>query len=365
MTASFWSFAGRAVVALTIALLFLSVLIISSIQQTVATAVSQSTLKTDWNTGLRIVREAQDRADSLASLKADRARQSAQARRLQTAAERLGSLFFELVGDALPVIVAVADSGECPALRAALDRPNSNAVDHWRALQICYQGGNVPPRWRTSVASLLQRPDTAISLRQRLDRTELELRSRTSEIARLDTEINATQAAIPTGNNLDMLTYLLELPVIGTFGLVDIPPPMMQIILSFVSGLFGALVITLVVAVYPDNSASFSRSEHYYHRLFLGGLVSILIFVLLGGGLVVLGTSGGVFQGGGNYLSFCAIGIVAGMFSDRVALWVSEHLDTILARNPGRHNQAAAGRGGVDTTGGGASGGGGQPPARS
>ena len=55
--------------------------------------------------------------------------------------------------------------------------------------------------------------------------------------------------------------------------------------------------------------------------------------VVLGGGTAVLGTSGGFGDGEANFLAFCAIGILAGMFSDRVAQWLSGRADAFFSRD--------------------------------
>jgi hypothetical protein len=105
--------------------------------------------------------------------------------------------------------------------------------------------------------------------------------------------------------------------------LVYVPPSLMAIFLAFVSGLFGALLITLVLFVYPENKFNFTRSEAYGGRILLGGLIALGVFVLLYSGVAVLGgaeTSGNAQ----NLMAYSAIGILSGMFSDQAAGWLSE-----------------------------------------
>ena len=104
--------------------------------------------------------------------------------------------------------------------------------------------------------------------------------------------------------------------------LVYVPPALMAIILAFASGLFGALLITLVIFVYPENKYNFTRSESYGGRILLGGLIALGVFVLLYSGVAVLG---GVETGNSqNLMAYAAIGILSGMFSDQAAGWLSE-----------------------------------------
>jgi hypothetical protein len=106
--------------------------------------------------------------------------------------------------------------------------------------------------------------------------------------------------------------------------LVYVPPALMAIILAFASGLFGALLITLVIFVYPDSQFKFTKSASYGGRILLGGLIALGVFVLLYSGVAVLG---GNETGGNshNLMAYAAIGILSGMFSDQAAGWLSEH----------------------------------------
>jgi hypothetical protein len=116
-----------------------------------------------------------------------------------------------------------------------------------------------------------------------------------------------------------------------------------QLLLAFASGLFGALLITLVLVVYPKNDLTLSSGEGGYGaRILLGGLISICVFVVLGGGTAVLGTSGAFAEGEANFLAFCAIGILAGMFSDRVANWLSARAETFFTAETKKKEKGAA-----------------------
>jgi hypothetical protein len=116
--------------------------------------------------------------------------------------------------------------------------------------------------------------------------------------------------------------------------LVYVPPSLTAIVLAFVSGLFGALLITLVLFVYPDNRFNFTRSATYEGRILLGGLIALGVFVLLYSGVAVLG---GASATGSNHnlMAYSAFGILSGMFSDQAAGWLSDRAAFTSRGGPG------------------------------
>ncbi|HEX8064605.1 MAG TPA: hypothetical protein VF535_15495 [Allosphingosinicella sp.] len=124
--------------------------------------------------------------------------------------------------------------------------------------------------------------------------------------------------------------------------LVDFPPPVLQLLLSASAGAFGALLITLILLVYPKTDLKFSTSSGFWERIMLGGFIAVCVYIVLLGGTAVLGTAS-FDQGGANYMTFCAISVLAGMFSDRVAHWLSQRADLFFkdegAANSGRVSQ--------------------------
>jgi hypothetical protein len=119
--------------------------------------------------------------------------------------------------------------------------------------------------------------------------------------------------------------------------LVFVTPSLMPIILAFASGLFGALLITLVLSVYPANRFKFTKSNSYSGRLLLGGLIALGVVVLLFSGVAVLGGEGGTPESQ-NMMAYAAIGLLAGMFSDQAADWLSR-TSRFAATGPGDENQ--------------------------
>ena len=119
--------------------------------------------------------------------------------------------------------------------------------------------------------------------------------------------------------------------------LVQLPPAMMQIVAAFFSGMFGALLLTLVLIVYPNvNLGIATPGGNYGERILLGGLIAICVLIVLGGGTAVLGTGNPFADGSANVHAFSAIGVLAGMFSDRVAQWLSKSATTFFGDRSGQ-----------------------------
>ena len=125
--------------------------------------------------------------------------------------------------------------------------------------------------------------------------------------------------------------------------LANYPPFIVHVLLSFFSGMFGALLVTMVFVVYPSKLRERVSAKLYYKRVFLGGLVAVTVFIVLTGGASILGT-GDTGQVATNVMSFTAIGLLAGMFSDTVADWLSVRAKTMFSTEDdgkdGRDDQA-------------------------
>ena len=101
------------------------------------------------------------------------------------------------------------------------------------------------------------------------------------------------------------------------------PPATLQILLAFMSGAFGALLIAQILIVYPENQLGLTKGEGFEARIGLGGMVAVCVYIILGSGAVLLGDSSSL-EGDANVMTFAGVGVLAGMFSDRVAAWLSE-----------------------------------------
>ncbi|MEA3065432.1 MAG: hypothetical protein QOJ27_1884 [Sphingomonadales bacterium] len=142
--------------------------------------------------------------------------------------------------------------------------------------------------------------------------------ARQLEVNRL---VNDLRTVAPTRKQFAMLDSL-ENPGGLPINPVNYPPFIIHVLLSFFSGTFGALLITMVFVVYPSKLRERVSAKLYYKRVFLGGLVALTVFIVLTGGASILGTSE-ASPDDANIMSFTAIGLLAGMFSDTVADWLS------------------------------------------
>ena len=105
----------------------------------------------------------------------------------------------------------------------------------------------------------------------------------------------------------------------------DVPPSIMPILLTFVSGIFGSLLVNLILIVYPNNSVGLYQGQRFTQHVILGGLIATAVYIVMKAGVSVLSLSD-TGDTPDAFLTFSAIGIFAGMFSDRAARWLSENV---------------------------------------
>lgn len=116
--------------------------------------------------------------------------------------------------------------------------------------------------------------------------------------------------------------------------LVKFPPALLQILLTFASGLFGALLVTLILEVYPSSEISSEKRARPIARTILGGCIALCVYVVILSGTAVIGAGGSSSGAGTNYMAFCGIGVLAGMFADRVAGWLSDRANQMFKPEP-------------------------------
>lgn len=120
--------------------------------------------------------------------------------------------------------------------------------------------------------------------------------------------------------NLPLLAFALQLP-----------PFCIQILLAISSGVFGSLLVTLILLVYPNNEFEISKSSEFTGRLILGGLISLCVYMILGAGSTIIGGGFAGLQAGDiNVMGFSFACVLAGAFSDRVAAWLSNNAKEIF-----------------------------------
>lgn len=112
---------------------------------------------------------------------------------------------------------------------------------------------------------------------------------------------------------------------------LDTPPSLLPFFLIFFSGFFGAILFQMILIVYPNSELRTDSSKHYSMRIILGGVIAMAMFVVLASGSAVLGSNEALFNARANIYSLSAIGILAGMFSNRVAGWLSNRAKNFMA----------------------------------
>lgn len=203
--------------------------------------------------------------------------------------------------------------------------PGKDQMSLWHAARRCLMLESPASAEGAALQAALNRSPSAEALHQRklaqgriADRAYNQLQATRSSIATTREKVREGQALRSAFEEMRVLRRGW-LP--GAALLVYFPPTLVQILLAFVSGLFGALLITLVLAVYPKSTVKFAGGEGFGARILLGGLIAVGVFIVLRGGVSVLGTPTELSTVPSNVMTFSALGILAGMFSDRVAFW--------------------------------------------
>lgn len=163
----------------------------------------------------------------------------------------------------------------------------------------------------------------------------------TSELALVDekiklakSEIDKNRALLPIWQNVNGVRQSAPFSwLCGTIICpINTPPVIMPFFLIFSSGFFGAILFQMILLVYPNSEIGLVPGTSYSLRVLLGGVIAMALFVVLASGSAILGSSEALFDGRGNIYALSSIGILAGMFSDRVAGWLSGSADSFLSR---------------------------------
>ena len=351
--------ASRIAGAALLAYAFILVLITASLQMSVTERLASFQPALDYNSGYSLWQESESNRKSLVTLRKE---ERGLFENLAVAGRKEANTLGKWNSAIAPILALDRRFSTIPGCDSRV-KPGDlqfNANVLLADLHTCVGLGDLNASQRQSALDILA-DDTSIRLidQELTSATDNRTRAKddhdraTQSIARLSKTTQARADAAMAFRELDSFTHSR---LIGSGLLGDFPPAVMHILLAFVSGMFGALLVTLVLVVYPQNDLKLSTGGGgYAARIFLGGLISICIFVVLGGGTAVLGTSGGVGDGDANFLAFCSIGILAGMFSDRVAQWLSGRADAFFSRKdpdgtkpdpepePGQEEQPRAG----------------------
>ena len=328
--------ASRIAGAALLAYAFILVLITASLQMSVTERLTNLQPALDYNSGYSLWQETVSNRKALAKLW----KEEQELLGVIAVAERKERDVLEEWNSAIePIIALQRRLDSIPGCESRF-RPGNfevNANTMIADLRSCVDGGNLSVSQRQSALEIITKwasirqvqRETTNAIAERMRVYDHYAQTKQS-ISRLSKSTQARADATMAFRELNSFTHGR---LIGSGLLGDFPPAVMHILLAFVSGMFGALLVTLVLVVYPQNELKLSTGGGgYAARIFLGGLISICVFVVLGGGTAVLGTSGGFGDGDANFLAFCSIGILAGMFSDRVAQWLSGRADAFFSR---------------------------------
>ncbi|QAY78679.1 hypothetical protein [Sphingosinicella sp. BN140058] len=196
----------------------------------------------------------------------------------------------------------------------------------WRAVEQCVRDETLPQALRDQFATLAQEKISFPATYRRALAANDDVMTATKAMADLTAKLDGLKSE-PKDADLEKsfqeVDALLGNWLLGGRTFVALPPALVQLILSAAAGAFGALLVTLVLIVYPKTNFTLVSRNKYAPRMLLGALIAVCVYVLLQAGTAVLGTGSGFEVAKANYMTFCAVSILAGMFSDRAAAWLS------------------------------------------
>lgn len=332
---------GRVIAALLIAYAFIVVLMTASAQQRVMTSLADDAGSADYSSALVRLKETEN-------ARADLARALSTQKGLLDKESRLSAAYAKAKEDTDSAWLRFQ-----PLARRASGEPNcgvspaTSNMETWTAILQCAADGSLSPRLTGQIEDARRAPNNFEASYAEAKDLDRQLTATTADLTRTATAIEGTRAEVEQATQLQEafgeLTVLRRSWLLGGGFLSAFPPALMQIILSFVAGTFGALLITLVLVVYPTNEFRFTEGKgREEERVFLGGLISLCVYIVLSGGTTILG-SGQPFDGGtANVMTFTAVGVLAGMFSDRVAGWLSDKASVFFKNNNGASGGAGA-----------------------
>ncbi len=330
----------RLVAAMLLAYAFVVVLMSSAAQSLVTARLADHTPRIDYSS-------AYARLETAYTAKAAFAGQEAKARRLErdvATLKRQRELAMNTFESLVEPVQAIVTSGYCGLAASTSIQPNT--IDRVMArIDRCVVNAAVPAADTTEARAALETRHslemagrTILTAWATMQATMPDVDLARAEATRLNTLRNSAQdLEIPFAPIMMLRTR----PILGGALLVQFPPALLQIVMAFFSGTFGALLLTLVLVVYPNSPLMLSRpGGNYGERILLGGLIAVCVYIVLGGGTAVLGTNNDFADDSANFRAFSAIGVLAGMFSDRVAQWLSKRAEVFY----GEDGPAATGK---------------------
>ncbi|MEI9853156.1 MAG: hypothetical protein WDN24_22550 [Sphingomonas sp.] len=263
----------RGIVSLLIATLFLLILMVASAQQEAINALQRADSKISYSVAHKIMADAVQAERERAPFETENRNLRAENRRLKQEGDKPDAELIEKWGTVTGIGQRIARAGTCELGDA---NPEFNAL--WTAIETCVADGRTSPAIAREVQALQASESNPRVLLRRLN--ELSRRVKLNDEAILDndkriTELQAKITAAETArNSLQDVATLESLGVVRWLSLTRIPPALMGILMCFSAGLFGALLITLILTVYPKSDLGFTTSNSYWSRILLGGLIA-------------------------------------------------------------------------------------------
>lgn len=253
-------------------------------------------------------------------------RLSAEIRRADNAQQFLGGRYNNLELPIRSVMQTLGGQSATCDLPALADLSPATIGNTIRLVSQCAEERTVPDDIKAHVAKNLASQDELISVAGQWVKVSNDLEQMKSELAENQESAKTIEDDADKYGRIFASTSVMANSwlVFGDF-LIQFPPVMMQFILALVSGLFGSLLVMLVVIVYPKNDIGIGTiGGNFGERILLGGLIAVCVLIVLGGGTAVLGAGAAFSAGEANFQAISAICVLAGMFSDRVADWLSD-----------------------------------------
>jgi hypothetical protein len=152
------------------------------------------------------------------------------------------------------------------------------------------------------------------------------------QIDELYEKISLPKNARRVSQDLDNLENLFPVNLVCLVGIcpLDVPPNIIDFPFVFISGLFGSILFQLIISVYPEKKFRDEKTSSFFSRTILGGAISVALFTVLASGIAVLGASEAFAGAERNILALASVGVLAGMFSNRAAGWLSSQANIFL-----------------------------------
>jgi len=322
--------------ALALVFVFMLMVMTAIAQQEVISRLKADQVDLGYGAALSVRDKANERQLKLDALAEAERERLTQYRDAQTRWKETGRIFDDAWESLLPYLQRIARSKICEITLPA-DNSISARVTALNEYRECLDNAG-SSRSVTSAKQAAEEFERALNGHRVTNRAFLTSEDRLKE-TRVDIESGAlTPVQEKVRNSFEDMKVLLSGWLLLGGGLVAMPPALLQILLTFFSGLFGAVLITFILLVYP-NVINVTNTKETYSRIFLGGMIALCVYIVLLFASTVLGTNTGIIAAGTNYMAFCGIGILAGMFSDRAAGWLSDRANSFFKR--GQAGQAS------------------------